>query len=111
MPKVNSEYLNHIIDECDYIISLNINDENFDDFMMDETLKRAVVRSIEIIGEASKKLSNDFREDNDYINWKNLAGMRDKLIDDYFGINYIIVWDVINNKIPDLRNQIEKIIK
>lgn len=50
MPKINSEYLNHIIDECDYIISLNIKDENFDDFMMDETLKRAVVRSIEIIG-------------------------------------------------------------
>jgi uncharacterized protein with HEPN domain len=77
----------------------------------DETLKRAIVRSIEIIGEATKKIPADFKEKWADISWKNMAGMRDKLIHDYMGVDYSIVWDVAKNVIPALKNQIEIIIE
>jgi uncharacterized protein with HEPN domain len=82
-----------------------------DDFLHDETLKRAVVRSLEIIGEASKKIPVDFKLKWDSIKWKNMAGMRDRLIHDYMGVNYSIVWDVIKNKIPELSGQIQELLE
>jgi uncharacterized protein with HEPN domain len=81
-----------------------------DDFLADETLKRAVIRSLEIIGEATKKIPADFKIKWNKINWKNMAGMRDRLIHDYMGINYSIVWDVVKNKIPELHKQIMYVI-
>ena len=80
-------------------------------FFQDEILKRAVVRSLEIIGEAAKKIPEDFKIKWDSIKWKNMAGMRDKLIHDYMGINYSIVWDVMINKIPELYEQISEILE
>jgi len=80
-------------------------------FLQDETLKRAVVRSLEIIGEASKKIPADYKLKWNSIEWKSMAGMRDRLIHDYMGINYSIVWDVMKNKIPDLSAQIEQVIQ
>jgi uncharacterized protein with HEPN domain len=77
----------------------------------DETLKRAVVRSLEIIGEASKKIPVDVKANWNTISWKNMAGMRDRLIHDYMGVDYSIVWDVIKNKIPDLLVQINEVIE
>ena len=109
MSKEPKEYLRHIHDECLYIISVG---ENllFEDFMEDETLKRAVVRSLEIIGEATKKIPADFKVKWDTIPWKNMAGMRDRLIHDYIGVNYGIVWDVLKNKIPDMNKQISEFL-
>jgi len=78
--------------------------------LKDETLKRAIVRSLEIIGEATKQIPIDFKIKWDSINWKNMAGMRDRLIHDYMGINYSIVWDVAKNKIPELYNQIIRVL-
>jgi uncharacterized protein with HEPN domain len=109
MSKEPKEYLRHIHDECLYIISVS---ENllFEDFMEDETLKRAVVRSLEIIGEATKKIPADFKVKWDTFPWKNMAGMRDRLIHDYIGVNYGIVWDVLKNKIPDRNKQISEFL-
>lgn len=104
------EYLKHIADECEYLLSVS-NDLSKDDFLDNETLKRAVVRSLEIIGEATKKIPADFKAKWNLIQWKNMAGMRDRLIHDYIGVNYSIVWDVFRNKIPELYNQIQEVIK
>jgi len=82
----------------------------FDDLIKDETLKRAVVRSLEIIGEATKKIPADIKVKWNSIQWKNIAGMRDRLIHDYIGVNYKIVWDVIKNKIPDMNQQISSFL-
>ena len=87
MSKDPIEYLRHIYDECSYLISVT-NDISKDDFVDDETLKRATVRSLEIIGEATKKIPADFKVKWDSIQWKNMAGMRDRLIHDYIGVNY-----------------------
>ena len=78
--------------------------------MEDETLQRSFTRSIEIIGEATKKLSREFTDRYPQVDWKSMAAMRDKLVHDYFGIDYEIVWDVVKNKIPALKPQIEQIL-
>ena len=111
MSKEPIEYLRHILNECKYILSVRGNDFSKDDLLQDETLKRALVWSLEIIGEASKKIPADFKIKWDPINWKNMAGMRDRLIHDYMGINYSIVWDVARNKIPELSEQIAEVIR
>lgn len=110
MSKEPIEFLKHIADECEYLLSVN-KDIAKDEFLNDETLKRAVVRSLEIIGEATKKIPADFKEKWNTIQWKNMAGMRDRLIHDYLGVNYSIVWDVFKNKIPELSNQIQSVLK
>ena len=109
MSKDSKEYLKHIQDECLYLIKVS---ENllFEDFIKDETLKRAVVRSLEIIGEATKKIPADIKVKWNSIQWKNIAGMRDRLIHDYIGVNYKIVWDVMKNKIPDMNQQISSFL-
>jgi len=105
MSKDPKEFLKHILDECSYIISVSAN-LSFKDFLEDETLKRAIVRSLEIVGEATKKIPADFKAKWNTIQWKNMAGMRDRLIHDYIGVNYSIVWDVMKNKIPDIHKEI-----
>ena len=82
-----------------------------EDFLKDGTLKRAVVRSLEIIGEATKKIPADFKVKWDMVRWKDMAGMRDRLIHDYIGVNYSIVWDVIKNKISELHKQILEVLE
>ncbi|WP_297518197.1 HepT-like ribonuclease domain-containing protein [Flavobacterium sp.] len=69
-----------------------------------------MVRSLEIIGEATKKIPADFKVKWNTIPWKNMAGMRDRLIHDYMGVNYTIVWDVIKNKIPNMKQQISEVL-
>jgi uncharacterized protein with HEPN domain len=106
MSKEPVEYLKHIRDESSYILSVITPGKTKDDFLADETLKRAVIRSLEIIGEATKKIPADFKAKWSTIQWKNMSGMRDRLIHDYMGVNYSIVWDVVKNKIPELYKQI-----
>ena len=109
MSKEPIEFVRHIADECSYIISVTVNLSK-DEFLDDETLKRAVVRSLEIIGEATKKIPTDFKVKWSIVQWKNMAGMRDRLIHDYIGVNYSIVWDVIKNKIPELNDQLKHVL-
>ena len=109
MSKDPLEFIRHINDECVYILS--VSDITYYEFLDDETLKRAIVRSLEVIGEATKKIPDDFRQEWNSVNWKNMAGMRDRLIHDYIGIDYTIVWDVMRNKIPELYEQISEIPK
>jgi uncharacterized protein with HEPN domain len=110
MSKEPVEFLKHIADDCEYLLSVN-KGLSKEGFLGDETLKRAVVRSLEIIGEATKKIPVEFKVKWDSIQWKNMAGMRDRLIHDYIGVNYSIVWDVFKNKIPELYNQIQDVFK
>jgi uncharacterized protein with HEPN domain len=103
------DYLRHILDEINYLDD-QIHGLSKEEFLQDETLRRAFVRSLEIIGEATKKLPPEIREKHSHIDWRAMAGMRDRLIHNYFGVDYDIVWDVLTNKIPSLRNRIQKII-
>ena len=104
------EYLRHILDETEYLMSARA-DLSKERFIQDATIKRAFVRSIEIIGEASKKVPPDLKNRYPTIEWKAVAGMRDRLIHDYLGVDYDIVWDVVKNKVPTLHEQIGEILR
>ena len=96
--------LKHIADECGFIQQvIHEKDVKMYQFLEDETLKRAIVRSLSIIGEATKKIPADVKIKWNSIQWKNMAGMRDRLIHDYMGVNYMIVWDVVQNIIPEFK--------
>ena len=80
------------------------------DFLQDELRKRAVVRSLEIIGEAVKNLPHEFRDKHPHIDWKAMAGTGDKLIHAYFGVDYELVWDIAINEVGLLKSNIKELL-
>lgn len=104
------EYLRHILDETEYLAA-QTNVLSQEQFLKDETAKRAFVRSIEIIGEAVKKVPLQMRQRYPDVEWRAMAGMRDKVVHRYFGVDYDIIWDVAMNKTPLLRRQIEEMLR
>jgi len=81
-----------------------------DEFMKSTLIQNAVIRNLEIIGEATKNIPQDVKEQNSEIPWKQMAGLRDVLIHDYMGISLKIVWNVIQNELPQLKTMIKKIL-
>lgn len=79
------------------------------EFYRNKEKKYAVVRALEIIGEAAKNVSKELKAKHKQIAWKEIVGMRDKLIHGYFGIKWELVWGTVKNKIPELKNQLLKI--
>lgn len=107
--KSNLVFLKHIIEEIDFVTK-ETKGIRWEEFMQNEVLKRACTRSLEIIGEAVKNLSPEFRNRFTNIEWKKIAGLRDKVIHFYFGVNWDVVWDVIEKRLPALKEQIENIL-
>ena len=103
------DFLRHILDECNYVLSVS-HGKTKEQILDNPDYQRSVVRSIEIIGEASKKLDEEFRNAYPHIEWKKMGKTRDKMIHHYFGIDYEIVWEIITEKIPDLQHYIQEII-
>jgi uncharacterized protein with HEPN domain len=81
----------------------------YDQFLEDKKTQDAVVRNLQIIGEAVKNITADFKKEHGNIEWKKLAGLRDKIVHHYFGINWDIVWDTAKNKLPGLLAKIKNI--
>ncbi|EPF36190.1 HepT-like ribonuclease domain-containing protein [Treponema denticola] len=109
MYRSNEELFKHIFDEIVFLES-ETGTITKEVFLKDEKTQRAFARSIEIIGEAVKNISNDVIIKYKEVPWRNIAGMRDKLIHGYFSVDYEIVWDVAKNIIPEFKNQLIKIM-
>jgi uncharacterized protein with HEPN domain len=103
------EFLQHILDEAEYLHdrSRGLTSE---EFLQDHTLRRAFVRSLEVIGEAAKQVPEETRRELSDLEWRGMAGMRDRLIHGYFGVDYDLVWDVVQTKIPTLRSQLRTVL-
>ena len=103
------EFIKHIFTEINYIqiVVKNLDEE---DFYNDETLKRAITRALEIIGEATKNLNLDFRLKYNSVPWSYMAKLRDKIIHHYQGVDYETIWNIITQEIPELHHQIQQII-
>ncbi len=84
---------------------------NFEEFINDRKTVNAVIRSLEVMGEAVKKIPSEIRNKYPEIPWKYIAGMRDKLIHEYHGVDLEIVWEVIEKEIPPLKPRFEKILE
>ena len=103
------ELLRHIRDELIFLLETT-HGRSKDEVMLDGVLFRAIVRSIEIIGEATKKLSEEFKFANPEIEWKKIGRTRDILIHVYFDIDNDIIWNIITDKLPPLQLFISKFV-
>jgi uncharacterized protein with HEPN domain len=83
---------------------------SFEDFKADEKTIDAVVRNLEIIGEATKKLPGDLRDAIPGVDWQRIAGLRDILIHQYFGVDLEIIWDVVVNRVPELQTAVSRFL-
>ena len=84
---------------------------DLDTFHTDDKTTSAVVRKLEIIGEAVKQIPEEVRQNHSQVPWKEMAGMRDKLIHFYFGVDYQLVWKAITERLPQVKQEIEKALR
>jgi uncharacterized protein with HEPN domain len=108
--KSDAVYLRHILDAINQVQEY-AKDIKYEDFKTNRMVQDATIREFEIIGEATKNLSDELREKYQDIPWKDMAGMRDKLIHQYFGVDITAVWDSINDDLPPLKDKIIKILE
>jgi uncharacterized protein with HEPN domain len=106
----NLDFLLHIKDELDFLTEQKAGMTEAE-FFQNSMAQRAFIRSLEIIGEAAKRIEGPFRAKYAAVEWSDMAKMRDKLIHHYFGVDYQIVWQVVVEEIPILKEKIEKIIE
>jgi len=109
----NRDYKDYVQDIFDSIKETKefIKGMEFEDFVEDRKTINAVVRSLEVIGEATKNIPDSLREKYPQIPWKRMTGMRDKLIHEYWGVDLEIVWEVINNELPSVKPLIQKVLE
>lgn len=107
--KDNSIYISHILDAIKDIKEFT-KGMNKKQFLKNKMAEHAIVRNIEVIGEASKNISKDFRERHNDIPWQDIIKMRNKVTHFYFGISYETVWEVVRRDIPALEAKLKPII-
>jgi uncharacterized protein with HEPN domain len=109
MPRDSRVYLEDILEATRKIDSYTA-DLSKSEFFEDEKTFDAVVRNLEVIGEAVKKLPEDLRAQHPALEWKKMAGLRDMLIHEYFGVDSEIVWDIVTNKVPTLEQEVRAML-
>ncbi len=106
----HSLYLSDILKAFKAIESF-VEAQSFEDFKKDDKTSSAVIRKFEIIGEAAKQVPENVKQKYPSVPWKEMAGMRDKLIHFYFGVNYELLWQTIRNRIPEIKPVIRQILQ
>jgi len=107
--KKDKAYLKHVSDAI-YDIEKFTEGVTKEGFYRSKEKQYAVLRALEIIGEATKNLSKELRARHQEVPWRDVSGMRDKLIHEYFGINLELVWETVKNRLPEFKKQVLKIL-
>ena len=109
MKRDDTVYLHHILDAIesieDYTRGMSENE-----FLSNSMAHDAVVRQIEIIGEAARNISDEFRSKHPKLPWSKMVGIRNKITHEYFNVNFAIVWDTVKDDLPLLKKSIKKIL-
>ncbi|HLG19080.1 MAG TPA: DUF86 domain-containing protein [Bdellovibrionota bacterium] len=108
MKKDDRVYLLHIRDAIHQILTYAKDGRDF--FRGDKKTQDAVIRQFQVLGEATKKLSAQFQNSHGEFPWKTMAGMRDKMVHEYFGIDLELVWDVVDKELPNLETKINQLL-
>ncbi len=108
--KRDKAYLQHILDAISNIEKF-IEGVTKEEFLDNVEKQYAVLRGLEIVGEAAKNISRELKKKYTHVPWKEVAGMRDKLVHQYFGVNLDLVWETLKTKLPELKNQILTMLK
>ena len=111
MSKRDLKLLLQDIQECSQRIHEYTKGYSYEDFVKDRKTVDAVIRNLEIIGEASSKIENDFKIQNPQIGWRRMKDLRNRMIHDYTGVDYEIVWEIITKYLDELEFQIDNLIK
>ncbi|PKL77815.1 MAG: hypothetical protein CVV25_13590 [Ignavibacteriae bacterium HGW-Ignavibacteriae-4] len=101
--------LEDILEASSKILDYTVN-MNLDSFFNDEKTKDAVARNFEIIGEASNRISESVKKKNQDIDWIRLRGFRNRIVHDYFGVDFTIVWSIIENNLEELNDKVKQIL-
>jgi uncharacterized protein with HEPN domain len=109
MPRDYKVLLDDILEAAEAISEFTAG-MTFEEFRMDRRTLHAVIRDLEVIGEAAKNVPEDVRQRYPDVEWKRMAGLRDILSHQYFGVNAEIVWDVAQNKLPTLVEQVRRMM-
>ncbi|MBE6506784.1 MAG: DUF86 domain-containing protein [Methanocorpusculum parvum] len=106
----NKVWLHHIKEEADLIVQTiaNLTEEEFHQSVVAQHI---VIRALEVIGEAAKHVSDDFRTQHPEIAWRGMCGLRDRLIHAYFAVDLEKVWEISTTKIPELVTQVDSLLK
>jgi uncharacterized protein with HEPN domain len=102
-------FLKDIAESCRFIQAF-VNGIDFEQFLNDEKTLSAVIRKLEVIGEAAKNIPDSLKKKYPHIQWKKMTGMRDRLIHGYFGISMKLVWGTVRTDIPQLIKEISQIL-
>jgi uncharacterized protein with HEPN domain len=109
MKKNDTVYLQHILEAIGQIETYTTG-VSYKQFLQERLLQDGVVRQLEIIGEASRNLSSDFRDRHPKIPWRQIIGLRNRVIHAYFEINLDIIWEVVLNDLPNLKKELENLV-